>query len=282
MARTRLPRSIRTPVLVTVGALAVVVFLVSFFTEPDGDTTATPSPATSATSAVPAPTSAEAVAPSPAAAPEPGDEAAADLATLAALPDTEWIDDGSYAGQRDELFGDAWSFDFDNNGCDARNDMLARDLTAISLRGTECTVLTGALLDPYTGETIDFTRGVSTSSEVQIDHLLPLKAVYATGGQQLTPEKRAAIANDPINLLAVKGSENGSKSDSLPSDWLPGFYPDVSDRHDTGQRVVWDDLPSDTSLQCWYVQELLPVFVAYELGVTLQDRVAMSTVLETC
>ena len=282
MARTRLPRSIRTPVLVTVGALAVVVFLVSFFTEPDGDTTATPSPATSATSAVPAPTSAEAVAPSPAAAPEPGDEAAAALATLAALPDTEWIDDGSYAGQRDELFGDAWSFDFDNNGCDARNDMLARDLTAISLRGTECTVLTGALLDPYTGETIDFTRGVSTSSEVQIDHLLPLKAVYATGGQQWTPEKRAAIANDPINLLAVKGSENGSKSDSLPSDWLPGFYPDVSDRHDTGQRVVWDDLPSDTSLQCWYVQELLPVFVAYELGVTLQDRVAMSTVLETC
>ncbi len=269
MARTRLPRSIRTPVLVTVGALAVVVFLVSFFTDPDGDTTATPSPATSAT-------------PSPAMPAKPGDEAAADLATLAALPDTEWIDDGSYAGQRDELFGNAWSFDFDNNGCDARNDMLARDLTAISLRGTECTVLTGTLLDPYTGETIDFTRGISTSSEVQIDHLLPLKAVYATGGQQWTPEKRAAIANDPINLLAVMGSENGSKSDSLPSDWLPGFYPDVSDRHDSGQRVVWDDLPTDTTLQCWYVQELLPVFVAYELGVTLQDRVAMSTVLETC
>lgn len=285
MARTRLPRSIRTPVLVTVGALAVVVFLVSFFTDPDPDpdvdTTATPSSTTSAPATASSATEATA-APSPVPAAEPGEQAAADLATLAALPDTEWIDDGSYAGQRDELFGDAWSFDFDNNGCDARNDMLARDLTSVALRGTACTVLTGALLDPYTGETIDFTRGVSTSSEVQIDHLLPLKAVYATGGQQWTPEKRAAIANDPINLLAVKGSENGSKSDSLPSDWLPGFYPDVSDRHDSGQRVVWDDLPSDTSLQCWYVQQLLPVFVAYELGVTLQDRVAMGTVLETC
>lgn len=273
MPRTRLPRSIRTPVVITVGALAVAVFLVGYFTDAGTDTTA-PSATPSASA-----TAAPSADPSTAA---PGEQAAADLATLAALPDTEWIDDGSYSGQREELFGSAWSYDFDNNGCDARNDMLARDLTAISLRGTECTVLTGTLLDPYTGETLDFTRGVSTSSEVQIDHLLPLKAIYATGGQQWTPDKRAAIANDPINLLAVKGSENGSKSDSLPSDWLPGFYSDVSDRHDSGQRVVWDDLPTDTSLQCWYVQELLPVFVAYELGVTLQDRVAMSTVLETC
>jgi hypothetical protein len=30
------------------------------------------------------------------------------------------------------------------------------------------------------------------------------------------------------------------------------------------------------------VQKLVPVFVAYELGVTEQDRVAMTTVLETC
>lgn len=106
----------------------------------------------------------------------------------------------------------------------------------------------GTLSDPYTGETIGFVHGAGTSADVQIDH-----------------------------LLAVKGSENGSKADSLP-----GVYPVVSDRHDAGQRVVWDDLPADTALQCWYVTKLVPVFVAYELGVTPADRAAMSAVLRTC
>ena len=95
-------------------------------------------------------------------------------------------------------------------------------------------------------------------------------------------ERFEALANDPVNLLAVKGTENSSKSDSLPSEWLPGFYPDVSDRHDLGQRVAWDDLPADTSLQCWYVDKLVPVFVAYDLGLTPEDRAAMTAVLESC
>jgi len=204
------------------------------------------------------------------------------LALVAALPDAVYSDDGSYSGNRDELFGDAWSFDFDQNGCDARNDILARDLAATDIDPASCRVFTGTLIDPYTGETIDFVRGQDTSAEVQIDHLLPLKAVYATGGAAWPAEKRMAIANDPLNLMAVKGSENSSKSDSLPSEWLPGFYPDVSDRHDLGQRVVWDDLPADTSLQCWYVDRLMPVFVAYDLGITPEDRAAMTAVLDTC
>jgi hypothetical protein len=204
------------------------------------------------------------------------------LALLAALPDAVYTDDGSYSGNREELFGEAWDYDFDQNGCDTRNDILTRDLTATEVDPATCRVSTGILTDPYTGETIDFVRGQDTSADVQIDHLLPLKAVYATGGEAWPAEKREALANDPVNLLAVKGTENSSKSDSLPSDWLPGFYPDVSDRHDLGQRVAWDDLPEDTSLQCWYVDTLLPVFVAYDLGVTPEDRAAMTAVLTTC
>ena len=204
------------------------------------------------------------------------------LALLAALPDAVYTDDGSYSGNREELFGEAWDYDFDQNGCDTRNDILTRDLTATDVDPATCRVYTGILTDPYTGETIDFVRGQDTSADVQIDHLLPLKAVYATGGAAWPAEKREALANDPVNLLAVKGTENSSKSDSLPSDWLPGFYPDVSDRHDLGQRVAWDDLPEDTSLQCWYVDKLVPVFVAYDLGVTPEDRAAMTAVLSTC
>jgi hypothetical protein len=208
--------------------------------------------------------------------------AAEALALLGALPDAVYSDDGGYAGNREELFGRAWAFDFDRNGCDTRNDILTRDLTASDIDAASCRVHTGSLTDPYSGETIDFVRGQDTSAEVQIDHLLPLKAVWATGGAAWPAEKREALANDPINLIAVKGSENASKSDSLPSDWLPGYYPDVSDRHDLGQRVAWDDLPADTTLQCWYVDRLLPVFEAYQLGVTPEDRAAMMAVLHTC
>jgi hypothetical protein len=204
------------------------------------------------------------------------------LALVAALPDAVYTDNGSYAGNREELFGDAWAFDFDQNGCDTRNDILTRDLVGTDVDPATCRVFTGILTDPYTGETIDFVRGQDTSADVQIDHLLPLKAVYATGGEAWSAEKREALANDPVNLLAVKGTENSSKSDSLPSEWLPGFYPDVSDRHDLGQRVVWDDLPADTGLQCWYIDKLVPVFVAYDLGVTPEDRAAMTAVLESC
>ena len=51
------------------------------------------------------------------------------LALVTALPDAVYTDDGSYAGNREELFGEAWAFDFDQNGCDTRNDILTRDLT---------------------------------------------------------------------------------------------------------------------------------------------------------
>jgi hypothetical protein len=231
---------------------------------------------------VPPATQSTAPVPAPAPGPAPALTGAEALALLGTLPDAGYTDDGGYAGNREELFGRAWAFDFDRNGCDTRNDILTRDLTGADIDAASCRVFTGSLTDPYSGETIDFVRGQDTSAEVQIDHLLPLKAVWATGGAAWPAEKREALANDPINLIAVKGSENAAKSDSLPSDWLPGYYPDVSDRHDLGQRVAWDDLPADTSLQCWYVDRLLPVFLAYELGVTPEDRAAMTAVLETC
>ena len=255
--------------LVVVGA---IVAGVGYFSTDAGDQpTAQPTAEATAQPAAP-------VAPVPAS----GLASAEALALVATLPDAVYTDDGSYAGNRQELFGDAWAFDFDQNGCDTRNDILTRDLTGTDIDPATCRVYTGILTDPYTGETINFVRGQDTSADVQIDHLLPLKAVYATGGEAWPAEKREALANDPVNLLAVKGTENSSKSDSLPSEWLPGFYPDVSDRHDLGQRVVWDDLPADTGLQCWYIDKLVPVFVAYDLGVTPEDRAAMTAVLESC
>ena len=76
-------------------------------------------------------------------------------------------------------FGPAWA-DVDKNGCDTRNDILRRDLTQVVFKpGTkDCVVLSGVLIDKYSGETINFVRGNSTSSLVQIDHVVALSDAW--------------------------------------------------------------------------------------------------------
>ena len=75
----------------------------------------------------------------------------------------------------------------DRNGCDTRNDILARDLEGETFKpGTrDCVVLTGTLDDPYTATTIAFERGNATSSAVQIDHVVALSDAWQKGAPQL-------------------------------------------------------------------------------------------------
>lgn len=132
------------------------------------------------------------------------------------------------------LFGSGWG-DPDRNGCDARNDILDRDLDVHTYKpGTrECVVLTGTLLDPFTGKTIEFQRGQGTSNAVQIDHVVALSDAWQKGAQKLSAERRVAFSNDPLNLIAVDGPSNASKGDSDAATWLPpnrGFWCDYVTR----------------------------------------------------
>jgi hypothetical protein len=68
--------------------------------------------------------------------PVPGD-AAAVLAQLPVKGRAPWT------GYEREQFGQAWK-DVDRNGCDQRNDVLARDLVDETLRGGRCVVLSPA------------------------------------------------------------------------------------------------------------------------------------------
>ena len=74
-------------------------------------------------------------------------------------------------------FGRAWTDDADqgltspwgHNGCDTRNDALARDLDQAHTRpGSRCVIVSGKLHDPYTGATLTWRRGRHTSTTVQI------------------------------------------------------------------------------------------------------------------
>lgn len=143
--------------------------------------------------------------------------------------------------ERDE-FGSGWQ-DPDRNGCDARNDMLRRDLTDVELKeGTNgCVVLTGTLDDAFTATEIDFVRGPN-SADVQIDHLVALSDAWQKGAQQLSEEERELLANDPLNLLAVDGPSNASKGDSDAATWLPpnrGFWCDYVTRQ-TAVKAKYD------------------------------------------
>ena len=105
-------------------------------------------------------------------------------------------DQPSRAGYDRDSFGFRQTDD-DGNGCDVRDDVLARDLTDVryiagsgsssdsgSGSGAGCKVKSGVLSDPYTGTTIRFTRGVKTSSAVQIDHVVALENAWQSGANQ--------------------------------------------------------------------------------------------------
>lgn len=122
--------------------------------------------------------------------------------------------DGPY--DRD-AFGTSW-YDVDQNGCDTRNDVLARDLTDLVIDEDDCTVLFGTLHDPYTGETYEYERGHSV---VDIDHVVPLAAAWSMGADSWTDAQRLAFANDPANLEASYMGANRSKGDRTLSEWMP-------------------------------------------------------------
>ncbi|HSP74976.1 MAG TPA: HNH endonuclease family protein [Cryobacterium sp.] len=155
-------------------------------------------------------------------------------------------------------FGSAWR-DVDDNGCDTRNDILARDLTAI-VTDESCRVLSGILLAPYTGESVTFVRGETTSMLVQIDHLVALSNAWQTGAQQLDRDERIALANDPLNLLASDGASNSQKGD--------------------GDAATW--LPAQKSFRCAYVSRQISVKATYGLWVAPAEHDAMVRVLATC
>ncbi|MGH7237146.1 MAG: HNH endonuclease family protein [Candidatus Saccharimonadales bacterium] len=146
-------------------------------------------------------------------------------------------------------------------GCDMREVILNRDLTNVKDRSAnDCTVLRGTLKDPYTGKTINFTRGAGTSNAVQIDHVVALGDAWKTGAQQLSAQTRLQIYDDPLELLAVDGSANTQKSDSDASAWLP----------------------TNKAYDCRYVARQIDVKIKYHLWVTYLEHTAMQNVLNTC
>jgi hypothetical protein len=136
---------------------------------------------------------------------------------------------------REKDFGKAW-LDVDGNGCDTRNDILKREISKYDASHStttlkfndkkNCQVASGKLYDVYTGEDRDFERGVETSSQIQIDHIIALKDAWMSGAQEWSSQSdRESFANDPDNLIAADGPENGSKGDGFQNAKHSLWYP---------------------------------------------------------
>jgi hypothetical protein len=192
-----------------------------------------------------------------------GDDFTAALAKLETLPIKGRAPKTGYSR---DAFGPAWTDDVNveggRNGCDTRNDILRRDLIDITVKpgSNGCTVLSGTLIDPYSGRTIPFTRGASTSAAVQIDHVVALSDAWQKGAQQLDQTTRQDFANDPRNLQATEGAMNKQKGD--------------------GDAATW--LPPNKAYRCTFVSRQVEVKVAYGLWVTQAEHDAIANLLIGC
>lgn len=157
---------------------------------------------------------------------------------------------------RDE-FGSGWAT---IGSCDTRNIILQRSLSNIELSDDGCVVLSGDLLDPYTAQAITFTRGSTSSADVQIDHVVALSDAWQKGAQQFDETQRLLLANDSLNLLAVDGPANQQKGDSDAASWLP----------------------PNKNYRCRYVARQIAVKKEYSLWVSAPEKAAMKRVLNGC
>jgi hypothetical protein len=189
--------------------------------------------------------------------PEGTPDAATAKADLAQLPEGGLGRMDGYERDCDNgaacVFGRPW-FDVDGDGCDQRSQVLARDMTEVVRKEGRCSVTSGKLLDPYTGDTL------TSVSKIQIDHVVPLAEMWRSGATAWPPERRTAAANDLRNLLAVTGKVNQSKGDKTPDEWMP----------------------PNPAYACSYARIYVGVKAAYGMGVRAEERAALDKSLATC
>lgn len=170
----------------------------------------------------------------------------------------------SLAGYSRAEFGPTWSdegtVELAQNHCPTCDDTLFSDLSDAVREQDGCTVVSGVLHDRYTGKSISFHRGRSTSLVVQIDHIVALGLSWQSGARNLTASQRLNLANDPENLIATDGPTNAAKGAKDASQWLPP-------RNDA---------------RCWYASAQVRVNAKYRLSVSRAEKQALGQALESC
>ncbi|GKT55862.1 secreted protein [Colletotrichum tofieldiae] len=180
----------------------------------------------------------------------PGIPTAATAKTqLAALTVRAWTNTDTY--DRD-LFPH-WSTV--SGTCNTRETVLQRDGTNVVV-SSACAATSGTWKSPYDG------ASWTAASDVDIDHMVPLKNAWISGAASWTTAKREQFANDLTRpqLWAVTDEVNQSKSDKSPDSWKPPL----------------------TSFYCIYARSWVQVKSYWALSVTSAEKTALTSMLNTC
>jgi hypothetical protein len=142
-----------------------------------------------------------------------------------------------------------------SGSCDTRETVLKRDGTGV-VTNSSCAATSGSWYSPYDGATWH------ASSDVDIDHVVPLAAAWRTGASSWTTAQRQAYANDLSNpqLIAVTDNVNQSKGDQTPATWKPP------------RTAYW----------CTYAKMWVHVKYRYFLTVNSSEKSALTSMLGTC
>ncbi|PSK88913.1 uncharacterized protein DUF1524 [Murinocardiopsis flavida] len=147
--------------------------------------------------------------------------------------------------------------DADKDGCTTRAEVLIEEAVDAPTVGARCK-LTGGKWVSYYDE-----KPQTKTSDLDIDHMVPLAEAWDSGAAEWTPKQRERYANDlddPRALVAVTDRHNQSKADQDPAQWLP---------------------PSQ-SAHCRYIAEWTAVKHRWKLKADAPEKTALTERAATC
>lgn len=200
--------------------------------------------------------------------------------------------DGPHPGvdkyNRLQHFG-AWQYQNSNTRCSqTRIAVLVRQADPrgpIEQNPKTCRVTTGVWHEPYTGQ------DVFDATELQIDHVVPLKNAYYLGGYRWRAALRCHYANymgNLFHLLAVNGHENMAKGDRSPERYMPPSTAFHCTYLNIWMKIktIWDlavTVPEINSIEQQFAQNNCPTYMRYIAGDELaEQRTIASTPIESC
>ncbi|MBM2615940.1 HNH endonuclease [Actinoplanes sp. LDG1-06] len=138
--------------------------------------------------------------------------------------------------------------------CNTRETVLKRDGSNV-VTSSACAATSGSWYSPYDGVTW------SASSDVDIDHVVPLAEAWRSGASSWTTSKRQSFANDLTRpqLIAVTDNVNSSKGDQDPSTWVP----------------------SRTAYRCTYARMWIGVKYYWNLTLQSAEKTALQNLLDS-
>lgn len=139
--------------------------------------------------------------------------------------------------------------------CDTRETVLKRDGTNVET-DSACKATSGNWVSPYDNV------ATTLASDLDIDHLVPLKEAWISGARDWTDAQREAFANDLTRpqLLAVTDNLNESKGDKDVAQWMPPLE----------------------SYHCTYVRAWVTVKHYYDLTIDSDEKTALQKYLADC